>query len=144
MATINHPEVAAIIREAMARKNIRSSELGPLIGIKKNSPTPYNWINGTNAPRLAIRPKLAKALGISPDDLAPRPAVQATPKANGNGHASARPSEQLSFALLADGQARLRLDVTGPIERISPILLHLMQQKLVTPAQLTNDEVTDE
>lgn len=74
----------------------------------------------------------------------PRPDVTAAT----NGHAPApireivrerTPEQQLSFNILADGQARLRLDVTGAIERISPILLLLMKEQIVDPKHISKD-----
>lgn len=117
----------------MARKGLTASDVSDkLIGSRASS-VPYNWVAGRNVPAPKYRAKLARLLDISVEDLTPRDDV--TYRTNGAAAVTAKApardlrhaEQQLSFTILSDGQARLRVDVTGPLERISPILLQLMQ-----------------
>lgn len=128
-----HPQIAATLREAMERKGLTAGDVAEKLMGTRASSVAYNWVAGRNAPAPKYRAPLAKLLGISVEDLKPRDdvtyrtngAAAVTVKAPARDMRSAE--QQLSFTILSGGQARLRVDVTGPLERISPILLQLMQ-----------------
>jgi hypothetical protein len=42
--------------------------------------------------------------------------------------------------VLSDGNARLQVDLVGPIARISAVLLHLMKENLVSPHEISPDK----
>jgi transcriptional regulator with XRE-family HTH domain len=125
----------------MDREGWRTADLARRLGMKKESAAPvYNWANGVNAPGKNYRTRLMKLLNLSESDVTPRDdevTLQSERAAALNSQAlvvrEPRPSEQLSFSLLDNGQARIRLDLTGPADRIGKILLLLMQQK-ITPS----------
>lgn len=139
MATvIRHPEIAAAMREAMERKGLKTADINVHLGLKRAEPQAYNWVSGRSSPAKKIRPQVAKLLDLDVADLTPRPLVTLNGQADAAAALQVRQPvvrtlahDQLSFALQADGQARLRLDLVGPAERVGEILLLLMKQQLV-------------
>jgi transcriptional regulator with XRE-family HTH domain len=134
--------VAAAIREAMTAKGMNHADLNQAIGRERGHTGVYHWINGKGAPGPGIRPKLAKVLGVPAASLerravGERVSVAAEPgtalvrlPSPGTG-AVARVPEVLQFAVLADGSARLRLDLTVPAERGVALLRLLLDAGMI-------------
>jgi transcriptional regulator with XRE-family HTH domain len=131
--------VAAAIRAAMERKGIKPAELNEAIGRERSHASLYHYINGKMAPDTAIRPRLAKALGI-PESALRKAALGDGPSASPEpgtalvrlaGPPAGRLPDVLTFAIAPDGTARLRLDYTAPAERGVALLRLLLDAGLV-------------
>jgi transcriptional regulator with XRE-family HTH domain len=117
--------IAATIRKAMARKKITPADVNLALGRDRGAPSIYYWMKGLGAPNAEIRPKLARVLGVPEDALrkaeltgGPQAAAaSATALARLQAPATGRLPDVLTFAVLQDGTARLRLDVTTSAER---------------------------
>lgn len=145
-APIKYPEIAGVIRQAMATRSLTHRDLSRAMGYEQQQGSPtYNWANGVSAPSEAYRAVLAKVLHVSEADLTPRKS-EVTMSTNGQVAVQVervrefRPDPQLSFVILSDGNARLKLDVIGPIDRISAVLQHLLAERIVDPKQISHNE----
>jgi hypothetical protein len=117
--------IATAIREAMERKGMNAGDLNEALGKDRGNAGVYYWIAGKGAPDDKQRPRVAKALGVPQDALQRRKVGEGVAVAAKPGTAlvrlpgpqAVRPAEILQFAILADGTARLRVDVTATAER---------------------------
>jgi transcriptional regulator with XRE-family HTH domain len=142
--------VAAKLREAAARMNMRPADVQRELGINKTSTLVYPWFTGAAAPTLKYRRPLAKILKLSLDDLTP--ADEDTPNeepdeaesADQNGQdeqaepaprqelvpvpplTPPQPQEVFSFKILANGQAHVQLNLRLPLEDAIPLARFLM------------------
>lgn len=126
--------IAAFLREQMEERGLkRPVDLNQLLGIDRDNTLSHKWLNGFGAPSPKHRALLARKLGTEAEFFLPRtgeapaerlPVVRQVA-------APARVPEVLSFAVQADGTARIRLDVTLPIEQGAPLLRMLLDAGLV-------------
>jgi hypothetical protein len=117
--------VAALLRAEMAKRKWTNAQFNEALGQPRASPGIYQWLGCKGAPGTKLAPKVAKLLGVPVASLLARRdgaspptevAVLAPPQP------AVRRAEVLSFSVTDDGHARLRLDVTLPIEQASALL----------------------
>jgi transcriptional regulator with XRE-family HTH domain len=140
---VKHPHIAAALRDGLERKGIGVPDLSEHLGLGRAAPTAYAWIRGVAAPRPDVAKQVAKFLNIPETELMKRPGLtmngEHTPAAREVVRETA-PNKALSFIVLSDGNARLQVDLVGPIARISAVLLHLMKENLVSPHEISPDK----
>jgi hypothetical protein len=132
--------VAAALRAYLKTANLKPADFNQEMGVDRANPKLYHWLNAKGAPSKGSRAKIAKLTGIPEVELMSRsigeiartalpvattklPAVVTTPGAK-------RP-EVLAFVVDDEGRARIKLDVTLPIEDGAPLLRLLLDQGLV-------------
>jgi hypothetical protein len=128
--------IATAIREAMARKQWKPGDLNRALGKAAGDAGVYKYLSGKGAPIPVNARKLAKALGISPDALVKRRLSESVVGEPTNAvvrvaGAVRAPDPILMFATLPDGTARIKLDVSGPIAEIVPLLRMLLDAGMV-------------
>jgi hypothetical protein len=134
--------VATVIRKAVQEKFETVGDLNQALGRDRGHTGVYGWINGKGAPGPEIRPKLAKLLGVPEASLerreagervsvAKEPATAMVRLPSPGAPAPARAPEVLHFAVLTDGTARLRMDVTLPAERGVALLRLLLDAGMI-------------
>lgn len=125
MELAKYGHIAAHIRNLLKVQGWSSSELVKQLGAPPGSAHIYRWIDGKGGPDEKNRTKLAKMMGIKEEDLRPRSAkdlmaptshavMAATPSTPPV--RKANPGEVLQFGASADGEVRIRLDITLPAE----------------------------
>jgi hypothetical protein len=121
--------IAHAVRDAMIARDISPAQMNLALGRDAGSGAIYLYINGKGAPSGAAKVALMKLLDLPEEALTRRSLtvaragkaepgtalmrVPTAPKAVVPGKAP----EVLSFAILADGTARLELDVTQPADQ---------------------------
>jgi hypothetical protein len=134
--------IATAIRKAMEAKGIGPGDLNQALGRPRGHTGIYGWINARGGPGEEIRPQLAKLLGVPEASLQRRDVGERVSVATEPGNALVRlPSpgtaavsrvpEVLHFAVLTDGTARLRMDVTLPTERGVGLLRLLLDAGMI-------------
>jgi hypothetical protein len=134
--------IAAAIRGAMAAKGMTHGDLNQALGRERGHTGVYHWINGKGGPGPDVKRKLAKVLDLPAEALERREAGQRVSVAadaptalvrlpSPGAAVSTRVPEVLQFAVLADGTARLRLDLNVPAERGVSLLRLLLDAGLV-------------
>lgn len=126
--------IAARLRAFLTERKMSPPDLSEALGLHRGSATPYKWLGGKGAPAKTLRGKLAKVTGIPETELMPRqpgmgPAqalALATPPPAPAKLATARDGDVLSFAISANGEARLRLDIVLPLASATPLLRMLL------------------
>lgn len=134
-----HGHIAAAIRKWLADHDARYPDLARELGWKniRHLSQIYKWGGAKQAPGPMFRGKLAKVLGVEEDYLLPRkdgetrlPPVPNIPTA----HPTYRKPDGgpvLQFAVAADGEARIRFDITLPIAQAMPLLRVLLDAGLL-------------
>jgi plasmid maintenance system antidote protein VapI len=121
--------VAALLRQYMTDHKLDRSDLSQKLGYTKHAGHIYNWYAAKGGPGPEARVKLAKLFGNSPeawqaDNLTQsKPAITPTTKPTA-------PDRILNFSMLANGQAKLQLDLTGDAEQLKTLLTHILQLRL--------------
>ena len=130
--------VAAVIREFMHEKGWSARQLMEAldVNVEGGGGHVYRWIAGKSAPSPKLRAKVAKIIGCKPEDLAPHNESVTTVAEAARGVVPHNPARRtgvdggggpvLQFAAAADGEARIRLDVTMPIAQAMPLLRMLL------------------
>jgi hypothetical protein len=138
IASLGH--VAALLRRELEKREWSVADFHRAIGEDVKSTRAYAWMNCRSRITDQYRPKIAKALGVKESDLMPRELTQAVitapvseAKLRAVQVASSMPArtlapsgDVLAFNVNADGNARLRLDVTLPLEQGSKVLRLLL------------------
>ena len=139
IASLGH--VAALLRRELEKREWSVADFHRAIGEDVKSTRAYAWMNCRSRITDKFRPKIAKALGVKESDLMPRELTQAVIAAAPVSEAKLRavqvassmpartlaPSgDVLAFNVNADGNARLRLDVTLPLDKGSKVLRLLL------------------
>ena len=131
--------VAARLREVCKARDWRPADLNAAVGRDRGHASAYQWLGGKAAPGPKMRAKVSKATGIAEADLmvmrkrrAPPPPSQAValvepPPAR----IVAKVGDVLSFVVSSTGEARIRLDVSLPVEAATPLLRMLLDAGLV-------------
>jgi hypothetical protein len=137
IASLGH--VAALIRRELEKREWSVADFHRAIGEDVKSTRAYAWIACKVRITDQFRPKVAKALGVKEEDLMPRElttqavavvsdaklrAVQAMQGAPARTLTAA--GDVLAFSVNAEGNARLRLDVTLPLDKGSKVLRLLL------------------
>lgn len=129
--------IALFLRERLEERGWGIPDLAKAVGLSRTNTTPYSWLKGTSAPQAATRDKLAALFGVAAHTFAPRgpdgepelfdePEEQLPVKI-----IQAPPTEVLSFAADSHGQARIRVDVTLPVDKAMSLLRLLMDAGVV-------------
>ena len=123
---------ATALRKVIESKGWTMAELVRQIGFTKSHSGVYAWVNGTSQIPEIHREKLSKITGIPISELTPRdpenvPAVYSFPKAT----PTTRTGDVLAFTVASDGNARIKLDVSLPVDRAMPLLRMLLDAGLV-------------
>jgi transcriptional regulator with XRE-family HTH domain len=132
-----YSHIASLIRSALADNDWKVSEMNAKLGYKKGATTIYPWLSGTSAPSDQFRPGLAKLLKVSEEELMPKENVTLQkPKTSVVVYKSKTTPviskiDPLTFVITNDGQARIRLDVTLPLEDATPLLRILLDANLI-------------
>jgi transcriptional regulator with XRE-family HTH domain len=127
--------IAVLLRTEMEKRKWNGGDLSQAIGLDRDSTRIYPWLKGTGAPGPNLRPKIAKVLGVEESelmgrnvsakfDLPPRVAPLAA-------IATTKTGDVLAFNVASDGMARIRLDVTLPVDEATPLLRMLLDAGFV-------------
>lgn len=148
--------IAARLREFLAASKMAVPELNVMMGLPRGNNAAYPWINGKGSPSPQMRAKLSVVTGIAEDDLTPRdidppvrivratrldPTRAVPPEAWGQ-----RPPAKavdvvppddhaLAFTVTRTGQARIKLDVTMPLDKATPLLRLLLDAGVVVTGE---------
>jgi hypothetical protein len=117
------------VREAMIARSLSPTQLNQAMGRDAGNAGVYNYINGRSSPTGTAKMALMKLLDLPEEALtrrsltvahagkaAPGTALVRVPTAP-KAVVAAKSPEVLSFAILADGTARLELNVTQPADQ---------------------------
>ena len=129
--------MAAYLREQLSINKWSVGELNSQLGMDRNSTTSYHWIKGNGAPS----PEFVKKLNaVFPN--APPGTFQRKLPVHRKGSTkmitddtnvvpmlrTIRSNNPLLFQVLPDGNARLQLDISGPLTEMSVLLRMLLDQ----------------
>jgi transcriptional regulator with XRE-family HTH domain len=129
-------EVAGNIRQLMKDRGWTVPDLNEKLGMKRSAANVYGWIKAKGAPGAEMQKRLAKLTGTKASDWAPNEA-QSAPKPGQEIVRVYPPREQkpqpdiLSFTVSPEGAARIRLDVTLPVQMAMPLVRMLLDQGLI-------------
>ena len=123
--------IAARLRAVMAQNDWGVPDFNEAIGKKRGNAVTYRWVRGTQAPSQIQRELISRKLGIPIADLTPRgETVFAAPMRAAGGIAKAVVrDDMLSYRMNGDGQARIQLDVTLPVEA-AMALMHVLMERV--------------
>ena len=126
-----YPALAAAMRAYLGQHQISVAELGRRLGVSDSAPHP--WLAGRGAPGPALRAKVSALLGVSVTGLMGKGDPGAVVVRPAPGPVSVVPAvhDVWQLAFRSDGTARIKLDVTLPVERAMPIIRLLMDVGLV-------------
>jgi hypothetical protein len=141
IAQFGHISIA--IRKLLKDMNWSMGDLNDALGISRLNTGTYQWANAKGAPGPKTQAKLAKMSGLKASDFARRivktsksqevvkyrPQPQLQPPAAALTHPKA--SEVLTFTVLDNGRARIKLDVTLATEDAMPLMRLLMDAEAV-------------
>jgi|SRR5580765_831157 len=124
--------IAARLREVCKLHSWTPSAFNKAVGVTGAGV----WLNGKGAPGPASRAKLVKVTGIVETDLMPRkpgeiPAQAVATLAGPVKPTPVRGGDVLSFMVSANGEARIKLDITLPVETATPLLRMLLDAGIV-------------
>ena len=128
MARIPDPRfshIAALLRSAMTENQWTVMNLNKLLGMEKHSTNVYQWLNGYGAPNITNRKKLAQLLKVSENELKAKDNVELSTTAVQSRKAILT-HDPLTFAITTNGQARIKLDVTVPLDTAVTLLKTLL------------------
>lgn len=134
--------IAARVRAFVDERGWNAVRLTKELGLKGDGPT-YKWLASKAGPGPKSRVKLAKLMGIKPEELmkrlpgTPSPLVMAAqqqliPRKS--------VSDVLQFNVDSEGEARLRLDVKLPIEQGTSLLRILLDAGVVLSPKREDSE----
>jgi hypothetical protein len=129
--------VAAVLRAEMERRKWKPGDFNKVIGKPAGHTAIYQWLAAKGAPGPTLAAKVAKVLGLSVAQLTPGGGegrqVVVAPREAGEVVVAPqrRAAEVLAFHVLDDGQARIRLDVTLPLELAKPLLRMVLDAGVV-------------
>lgn len=127
--------IAATIRAVMKQRGWKMPDLNEALGKPRGDAGIFKWVHATGAPSPRGRALLSKALGIPETELMPRmPGAPSQAVAASSAPAKLAPvrvGDVLSFAVSADGAARIKLDVVLPLATATPLLRMLLDAGIV-------------
>jgi hypothetical protein len=131
--------IAARLRAFLTERKMSIPEFAEALGLDRGSATPYKWLGAHGGPAPKLRAILANVTGIpeaelvprKPGDPAPAPSQALAVVTSPAKLAPVRVGDVLSFAVAADGSARLRLDIVLPIASATPLLRMLLDAGIV-------------
>jgi hypothetical protein len=129
--------ISIALRKFLDSKGWGPGELNKAMGKSPGYSAAYQWVNGKSAPSPKAATKLSKVTGIPVEQLlrrdpnAPSTAIVTYKPSNKNIVGTLRPIEVLGFSVTNDGNARIKIDVTMPLESATPLLRMLLDAGLV-------------
>jgi hypothetical protein len=128
---------AAVLRAYFKRTGETRANFNTKMGLKRSNTGVYQWLNGKNGISPKKARKVSKITGIPMEDLTQRALNTAKVNPNRVSEAGALAireplrREVLSFAVLQDGEARIKLDISLPLKSATPLLRLLLDAGLV-------------
>lgn len=150
--------IALALKDWMKANKQMPPDINRALGKRSVNPGVYNWLRGLGAPDRANRAKLMRITGIPEQMLTAREAVTPTAKQlqieaptleqvlgmeiepARAAQAAKRVAEVLSFTALDNGEARIRLDVTLPIEQAMPLFRQLLDASALMQRSVGGDD----
>lgn len=120
--------IAIALRKYLTKHNMKKAELARAID-GFSSAQVYNCINGKHAPGPELRQRLSQATGIPESELMKKEttAIAVIPKGPvGKMLDQLQRNDVLSFSVNGNGEARIKLDVTLPLEQAKPLFRLLL------------------
>jgi len=128
--------VATALREWCERNNKTAKDINLIIGKDMGYSAGYIWLNGKGAPGPKTIKLLSKGTGIPEAQLMRRNTmneVETIPaKINSN-------PPVFSFTVNDNGEARIKLDVTLPIQQAVPLFRMILDAGVIVNGQTPND-----
>lgn len=121
--------IVIALRKYLEEKDMNVSNFNRAMGYEAGYAPTYNVVNGKIAPGRTMRERITKVTGIPELELMPREttAVTVIPKGPvGKMLDQLQRSDVLSFTINGNGEARIKLDVTLPIESAKPLFRLLL------------------
>jgi len=140
-----YAHIASLIRSKLEEYNWRVADLNSAMGLERNSTTAYTWLNAHGAPLADSRVRLAKALSVDETELLAKTNVQLPVKQEKRivtyknkpkviyepPRVFAPKVEPLNFTVLADGSARIQLDITMPLDNAKALLRMILDADVI-------------
>jgi transcriptional regulator with XRE-family HTH domain len=136
-----HGHIAARLRAFLQEKQWTVRQLNEALGLQREYSGVYNWLNAKGPPGKKAATKLAKLLGVPIAELRPHRGGGVPPPSLPvpvRTLPATRPADVLSFNVQADGEARIRLDVTLPVSRATPLLRLLLDHVALGDTTVTS------
>lgn len=127
--------IAVAIRDFLARKGWKISQLNEAIGLSPERSNVYVWMSGKIAPSSIYQGKLARIMGVPIATLAPKEPSESPgglpPVLLTGPTAASRSRDILTITFAADGSAHIKLDATLPAPQAMPIVRLLLDAGLI-------------
>jgi hypothetical protein len=154
--------IAKAINNYLEKSGIGPAEFQKQLDLPKNTTAVYAWKLAKSAPPVELRPKISKLTGIPIEQLTPTwegTTGGAQPRSGKKKqtptevieHIEAMPEPRkligrmssaetpLSFQVLSNGECRIRLDITLPVEQGAPLLRMLLDAGIVYGTKQENN-----
>lgn len=141
---------AALLRKFMTEKDMTPPQLMEAIGAPHGAAQIYKWIAGTGAPGPQYAAKISKLTGIPVDEIRKRKvnkrsydSVASVANAISNVTAiksRAHNSDVLQFQITTENEARIRLDMTMPVEQGIKMLQVVLNAGLLASVDFSAEE----
>ena len=129
---IAYGEVATSLREWCKTNGKRAQDINAIVGKPASYSAGFQWLNGKVAPSKYNRVLLAKATGIPEEKLAKRKSFdQVTIEKPPTTKFVSKTSDILSFTVTDTGEARIKLDVTLPMQSAVPLFRLILDAGVV-------------
>jgi hypothetical protein len=126
-----HGHTAAALRAYFKRTGESIGDFNIKMGMNRGSANIYQWMNCKLGMSRKMARKVSKITGIPVEDLTPR---ALNTKVESKALVVIKDPirrEVLSFAVLQDGEARIKLDISLPLKSATPLLRLLLDAGLV-------------
>jgi transcriptional regulator with XRE-family HTH domain len=126
--------VASALRKFMDEKGWKPKDLNKAIGYSASHSSAYQWTNGKGAPGPMVAQKVSKVTGIPVNQLLSRTGSTAIVTYKPSKYPVTtihRPGEVLTFVVMNDGNARIKIDIVLPLDKATPLLRMLLDAGLV-------------
>ena len=132
IAKFGHIVIA--LRKYLEEKDMNVSDFNRAMGYEAGYPATYNVVNGKIAPGAAMRVKITKITGIPESELMPKETTELTviPKGPvGKMLDQLQRNDILSFTVNNHGEAKIKFEITLPVNEAMPLLRILMDTGVV-------------
>jgi hypothetical protein len=125
-------EIATSLREWCKTNDKSAKDINKIIGKGASYSAGFQWLNGKGAPSKYNRILLAKATGIPEEKLTKRKSFdQVTIEKPPTTKFVSKTSDILSFTVTDTGEARIKLDVTLPMQSAVPLFRLILDAGVV-------------
>ena len=126
---IIYGEIASALREWCVANDKGAADLNKIMGKNPSYSSGYQYLNGKMAPSPYFRALLSKATGIPESKLMKRElTTELTPV---KAVVSNKPADILSFTVTSNGEAKIKLDVTLPIDSAAALFRMILDAGIV-------------